>query len=104
MKHFSHQTSGPAGPKAAALGARHCAALFTGYALALLIVSGSAAEAQNARAKAGPSRASAPKAAAAAPTKMTAPPVAKTADKPVTVMVRPNCEVAGPVFTLGEIA
>jgi flagella basal body P-ring formation protein FlgA len=38
------------------------------------------------------------------PAASTAPPAAKPAEKPVTVTVRPNCDVTGPAFTLGEIA
>src|SRR5437870_5288568 len=103
MSHFSHQTRWSASRRVVGLGAPRWAAQPAGYALALMIACGTSAEAQSAHVKAAASRPGTSKAAATAPIKGS-PPIVKSPEKPVTITVRPNCEVGGPVFTLGEIA
>src|SRR5206468_3223344 len=78
--------------------------------IAIFLMAGTSAHSQAVLGRSGPNhgissraRPSAPsrtpKASAVAPALSTAP-----TEKPVVVTVRPNCEVTGPAFTLGEIS
>src|SRR5438309_109855 len=68
---------------------------------ALLAMGGPMATAQSGAPKSQTGGAKVRAARAASGAQTSAP---KTSEKPASVTVRPNCEVTGPTFTLGEIA